>query len=52
MDRRLVALSALLALAACKKADEGAAADSTAVPRDSFAVVTPSARPSRSCTTR
>jgi sugar lactone lactonase YvrE len=38
MTRRLTALAAVLALAACKKAEQQAAADSTAVPRDSFTV--------------
>lgn len=38
MDRRFAALAAILALAACKKAEQEAAADSTTTPRDSFTV--------------
>lgn len=38
MDRRLLAAAVLLALAACKRAEQQAAADSTLAPRDSFAV--------------
>jgi len=39
MNRRFAALAAVLALAACKKAEQGASADSTLAPRDSFTVV-------------